>query len=48
MATGQLIFQPLKFECHIEDQQLAFEEWKGQVVLALEASNIGKDGMLQL
>ena len=40
MATGQLIFQPLKFDWHIEDQQLAFEEWKGQVVLALEASNI--------
>ena len=47
MATIQLIFQPLKFDWHIEDQQLVFEEWKGQVVLALEASNIDKDGMLQ-
>ena len=47
MATGQLIFQPLKFDWHIEDQQLTFEEWKGQVILALKASNIEKDGMLQ-
>ena len=43
MATGQLIFQPLKFDWHVEDQQLAFEEWKGQVVLALKASNIDRE-----
>ena len=29
MATGQLIFQPPKFDLRLEDQQLAFEEWKG-------------------
>ena len=39
MATGQLIFQPPKFDWHVENQQLAFEEWKGQVILALKASN---------
>ena len=43
MATGQLIFQSPKFDWHIEDQQLAFEEWKGQVILALEASNIDRE-----
>ena len=43
MATGQLIFQPLKFDWHIEDQQLAFEEWKGQVILALKVSNINRE-----
>ena len=43
MATGQLIFQPPKFDWHVEDQQLAFEEWKGQVILALEASNIDRE-----
>ena len=45
MATGQLIFQPPKFDWHIKDQELAFEEWKG--TLALEAFNIEKDSMLQ-
>ena len=48
MASGQLIFQPPKFDWHVEDQQLVFEEWKGQIVLALKVSNIDKDGMLQL
>ena len=43
MATGQPIFQPLKFDWQIEDQQLAFEEWKGQVILALKASNIDRE-----
>ena len=43
MATGQLIFQPPKFDWHIEDQQLMFEGWKGQVTLALEASNIERE-----
>ena len=43
MASGQLIFQPPKFDWHVEDQQLAFEEWKGQVTLALEASNINRE-----
>ena len=43
MASGQLIFQPPKFNWHVEDQQLAFEEWKGQVILALEASNIDRE-----
>ena len=43
MATGQLLFQPPKFDWHIEDQQIAFEEWKGQITLALEASNISRE-----
>ena len=43
MATGQLIFQLPKFDWHVDDQQQAFEEWKGQVELALEASNIERE-----
>ena len=43
MVSGQLVFQPPKFDWHAEDQQLAFEEWKGQVTLALKASNFNKD-----
>ena len=43
MATGQLIFQPLKFDWHSEDQQTAFGEWKGHITLTLEASNIPKE-----
>ena len=43
MAGGQLIFQPPKFDWHAEDQQLAFDEWKGQITLVLCASSIKKD-----
>ena len=43
MATGQLIFQPPKFDWHVEDQQLAFEEWKGQVILVLKAFIIHRE-----
>ena len=43
MATGELICQPPKFDWHIEDQQLAFKEWKGQVVLALDVTNIDRE-----
>ena len=43
MVTGQLIFQPPMFDWQAEDQQHAFEEWKGQVTLALQASSINKD-----
>ena len=43
MAGGQLIFQPLKFDWHAEDQQLVFDEWKGQIILALHASSINRD-----
>ena len=43
MAGGQLIFQPPKFDWHAEDQQLAFDEWKGQITLALRASSINRD-----
>ena len=43
MASGQLIFQLPKFDWHIDDQQQAFEEWRGQVELALEASNIERE-----
>ena len=43
MAGGQLIFQLPKFNWHAEDQQLAFDEWKGQITLALCASSIKKD-----
>ena len=39
MASGQLVFQPPKFDLHSEDQQQAFKEWKGQIILALTASN---------
>ena len=30
MVTGQLIFQPPMFDWQAEDQQRAFEEWKGR------------------
>ena len=43
MASGQLVFQPPKFECHSEDQQLTFEEWKGQITLALRVSSFNKE-----
>ena len=43
MAVGQLVFQPPKFDWHAEDQQLAFDEWKGKIILALHASRINKD-----
>ena len=38
--AGQLVFQPPKFDWDADDQQLAFEEWRGQISLALEASSI--------
>ena len=43
MAGRQLMFQPPKFDWHTEDQQLAFDEWKGQITLTLCASSIKKD-----
>ena len=43
MAGGQLVFQPPKFDWHAEDQQLVFEEWKGQITLALCASSMNRD-----
>ena len=43
MAGRQLIFQPPKFNWHAEDQQLVFDEWKGQIILTLWASSIKKD-----
>ena len=43
MAGGQLIFQPPKFDWNSDDQQLEFEEWRGQITLALEASGINRD-----
>ena len=43
MAGGQLIFQPPKFDWHAEDQQLAFDKWKGQITLALRASSINRE-----
>ena len=43
MAGGQLVFQPPKFDWHAEDQQQAFDEWKGQITLALHASSINRD-----
>ena len=42
MATG-LLFQPPKFDWHIEDQQITFQEWKDQITLALEASSISRE-----
>ena len=41
--AGQLVFQPPKFDWDADDQQLAFEEWRGQILLALEASSIKRD-----
>ena len=32
-----------KFDWDADDQQLAFEEWRGQISLALEASSINRD-----
>ena len=43
MAGGQLVFQLPKFNWHAEDQQLVFDEWKGQITLALRASSINQD-----
>ena len=43
MATGQLIFQPPKFDWHSDDQQTAFKEWQGHITLTLEASNIPQE-----
>ena len=43
MAGGQLVFQPPKFDWNAEDQQLAFEEWRGQISFALEVSSINRD-----
>ena len=43
MGGGQLVFQPPKFDWHTEDQQQAFDEWKGQITLALCASSINRD-----
>ena len=43
MVTGQLMFQPPKFDWHSEDQQTAFKEWKGHISLTLEASNIPQE-----
>ena len=42
MASGQLVFQPSKFDLQAEDQKIAFEQWKGQITLALRASNFDK------
>ena len=43
MASGQLVFQPPKFNWHAEDQQQVFDECKGQITLALHASSINRD-----
>ena len=40
MASGQLIFQPPMFDWPSADQQTAFKEWQGHIILTLEASNI--------
>ena len=43
MTTGQLMFQPPKFDWHSDKQQMAFKEWKGHISFALEASNIPQE-----
>ena len=43
MASGQLVFQPPKFDWHSEDQKQAFEKLKGQITLALTASNFREE-----
>ena len=40
---GQLIFQLPIFHWPSKDQQMAFGEWKSDVTLALEVSNIPRD-----
>ena len=40
MASGQLMFQPPKFDWHSDDQQTAFKEWQDHMTLTLEASDI--------
>ena len=47
MEGGQLIFQLPKFDWHAEDQQQAFDEWKGQITLVLHASSNKKTSGLQ-
>ena len=41
--AGQLVFQPPQFNWNADDQQFAFDEWKGQITLALRASSIKKE-----
>ena len=41
--TASVWAPPPKFDWDAEDQQLAFEEWRGQISLALEASSINRD-----
>ena len=43
MATDELIYQPPEYDWHSEDQHETFTHWKGQVTLALEASNINRE-----
>ena len=43
MAGGQLVFQPPQFDWNADNQQLAFDEWKGQITLVLRASSIKKE-----
>ena len=43
MAGGQLVFQPPKFNWNADDQELAFDGWKGQITLALRVSSIKKE-----
>ena len=43
MATGQLMFQPPKFDWHSDNQQTALKEWQGHMTLALEASNFPQE-----
>ena len=41
-SCSQLVFQPPKFDWNVEDQQLAFAEWRGQIELALEVHPASK------
>ena len=43
MVTGQLMFQPPKFDWHSDNQQTAFKEWQGHMTLASAASNIPQE-----
>ena len=43
LCTACIPAPPPNFDWHSEDQQQAFEEWKGQIILALTASNFREE-----
>ena len=43
MVGGQFISQLLQLNWNADNQQLAFDKWKGQIILALRASSVNKE-----